>query len=117
MLKVVLDTNIVISALFKSQSNPALIVSLALQGRVLFCLSEDVFTEYGEVLARERFKALNSRQVKRLLAELKNKALFVVPRNRTRFFPDSESRSSTSIHFRSYLQERGLVQPKFELMT
>ncbi|MBW1838195.1 MAG: putative toxin-antitoxin system toxin component, PIN family [Deltaproteobacteria bacterium] len=79
MLKMVLDTNVVISALLKTQSTPALIVSLALQGRIIFCLSENIFNEYEGVLAREKFKALNSRQVKRLLAELKNKALFVVP--------------------------------------
>jgi predicted nucleic acid-binding protein len=39
MVKLVLDTNIIVSALIKPQSNPDLVISLILQGECRLCLS------------------------------------------------------------------------------
>lgn len=84
MLKIIIDTNVIISALLKPNSNPALIVSLALSGRVPFYLSNDIWDEYQGVLARDTFKVLGRRKIKKFLAQLKKKAKWVSPQEPAR---------------------------------
>ncbi len=55
MIRVVIDTNILVSALLKPGGIPAAIVVLALSRRVQLCVSEDIFAEYDEVIRRPRF--------------------------------------------------------------
>ena len=59
MFKVVIDTNVLVSALLKPDSVPELILSLILEGEMVLCLSEPIATEYEEVLEREKFKKLD----------------------------------------------------------
>jgi putative PIN family toxin of toxin-antitoxin system len=80
MLRIVVDTNVVVSALLKPQSNPALILSLFIRGDCMVCLSKEIFTEYEEVLAREKFRRLEEARVKELLSIFKRRALWVVPK-------------------------------------
>ncbi|MBZ5606928.1 MAG: putative toxin-antitoxin system toxin component, PIN family [Acidobacteriia bacterium] len=56
MIRVVIDTNILVSALLQPESLPAAVLMLALSGQVQLCLSEAVFAEYDEVLRRPRLK-------------------------------------------------------------
>jgi uncharacterized protein len=79
MLKVVIDTNILVSALLKPDSTPELIISLVLEKQVVFCLSEPIAAEYEEVLSREKFKSLDRRKVKTLLTRLQARARWVKP--------------------------------------
>ena len=55
-MKIVLDTNIVVSGLLQSQGNPAQVLTLALAGAFQVCFDERILAEYAEVLARPRFK-------------------------------------------------------------
>jgi len=55
-MKIVLDTNIVVSGLLQSQGNPARVLTLALAGAVQVCHAARILAEYSEVLARPRFK-------------------------------------------------------------
>jgi len=55
-MKIVLDTNIIVSGLLQSQGNPAQVLALALAGAVQVCHDERILAEYAEVLARPRFK-------------------------------------------------------------
>ena len=55
-MKIVLDTNILVSGLLSSQGNPAQVLTLALAGAVQACYGERIVAEYAEVLARPRFK-------------------------------------------------------------
>jgi uncharacterized protein len=82
MIKVVLDTNVLVSALLKPDSVPDLLVSLILEKRSLLCLTEPIAEEYEEVLAREKFKKLNRQKVAELIARLKSYALWVEPKVR-----------------------------------
>ena len=55
MQKIILDTNVIISALI-SKSYPNLIISeLAFKGKLELCLSNEVFFEYLNVINREKF--------------------------------------------------------------
>lgn len=55
-MRVVLDTNIVVSGLLQAQGNPAQVVALVLSGAVQACHDKHVLAEYAEVLARPRFR-------------------------------------------------------------
>ena len=80
MLRVVIDTNVLVSALLKPDSVPGLIFSLVLEGELILCLSEPIATEYEEVLQREKFKKLNQKKVKALLSRLKSQAEWAEPK-------------------------------------
>jgi len=80
MLKLVIDTNVVISALLKPESSPALIMSLVLRGSCMLCLTEKIFVEYEEVSGRGKFKKLDHGSVREFLSTLRSRALWVVPK-------------------------------------
>jgi uncharacterized protein len=82
MLKVVIDTNVLVSALLKPDSVPELVISLILENQLLLCLSEPIATEYEEVLDREKFKRLNRHKVRSLISRLKDQARWVEPKTR-----------------------------------
>lgn len=50
MNRVVLDTNIIVSALLQPVGPPAQVFLLALGGTVPMCVSGDIFAEYEEVI-------------------------------------------------------------------
>src|SRR5271170_2348447 len=56
MIRVVIDTNILVSALLQPESLPAAVLMLALSGDVLLCVSDAVFAEYDEVIRRPHLK-------------------------------------------------------------
>ncbi len=80
MPKVVLDTNVIVSAFLKAESNPALILALGLEGSLTVCLSETIWQEYRGVLRRKKFQGLDQESLEKLLAVLKQQALWVSPR-------------------------------------
>jgi putative PIN family toxin of toxin-antitoxin system len=75
-MKVVLDTNIVVSGLLQPKGNPAHVLSLALAGAVQVCYDWRVLAEYAEVLARPRFKFDRAR-VREILTKLQTDGLAV----------------------------------------
>ena len=54
--RVVLDTNVVVSALLKPQGREDQVLRLALAGRLLLCVSPQVLAEYSRVLSSPKFK-------------------------------------------------------------
>lgn len=75
-MKIVLDTNIVVSGLLQSQGNPAQVLALALAGAVQACHDEYILAEYAEVLARPRFK-FDRKRVREVLNKLETDGLSV----------------------------------------
>jgi putative PIN family toxin of toxin-antitoxin system len=55
MSRVVLDTNIIVSALLQPLGIPARVLVLALGGAIEMCISAAVYSEYEEVISRPRF--------------------------------------------------------------
>lgn len=78
MIRVVLDTNIVVSALLRSGSLPDAILSLCLRRVIRFCVSEPVLAEYEEVLRRPRL-AIDPTRVLKILLQIKEAAVMVHP--------------------------------------
>ena len=53
--RVVLDTNVLVSALLSPEGNPAKIYKMFLTGALSLVFSADIFDEYQDVLRRPRF--------------------------------------------------------------
>ena len=57
MIRVVLDTNILVSALLQPQGLPARTFLMVLAGTTAqLCVSGDIYAEYEEVIRRSKFK-------------------------------------------------------------
>ncbi len=56
MIRVVIDTNILVSALLQPEGPPAAVFMLVLSGDVQLCVSDAILAEYDEVIRRPRFK-------------------------------------------------------------
>jgi putative PIN family toxin of toxin-antitoxin system len=78
MIRVVLDTNIVVSASLKEEGREAAVLSLALTGNLSLHVSEAILTEYEEVLHRKKFR-LNPGRVDRLLDLIRGVSTLVTP--------------------------------------
>lgn len=55
-MKVVLDTNVIVSALLSPFRTCARIVGMVASGELRLCLDARILTEYGEVLRRPKFQ-------------------------------------------------------------
>ncbi len=60
MLKVVLDTNVLVSALLNGDGPPAFILSLVRRRMVRLCLSLEILEEYEAVLNRKKFRHIRN---------------------------------------------------------
>ena len=56
MLKIVIDTNVIVSALIGSSFPRQILYNLVFEKKVLVCISTEVFREYIEVLGRDKFR-------------------------------------------------------------
>jgi putative PIN family toxin of toxin-antitoxin system len=78
MIRVVLDTNIIVSAYLNHDGLPFFIMKLALAGAVQMCASEPVLAEYEELLQRKSYP-LDRRRAKLLLDKLRAASTLVKP--------------------------------------
>jgi putative PIN family toxin of toxin-antitoxin system len=76
MIRVVIDTNVLVSALLQPLGPSAQIFLLALAGVVQLCVSGAIYAEYEEVISRPRFK-LDQAKVTATLQTIREKALWV----------------------------------------
>src|ERR1039457_210294 len=77
-MRVVLDTNVLVSALLKRSGNEALALSAALAGQVDLIMSAEVLAEYEIVLPRPRFR-FSPEEVRATLAALRRTGQLVRP--------------------------------------
>ncbi len=79
MIRVVLDTNILVSALLNREGAPAQVLLLAiLESDIQLCVSGVVFAEYEEVLRRPVFRRSES-EVENALRTIREQAAWVKP--------------------------------------
>jgi putative PIN family toxin of toxin-antitoxin system len=72
-VRVVLDTNVLISACLKPDGLEAAMVEMGIAGRILICVTDEVWAEYREVLFRAKFHAVRAR-AEEILDALENGA-------------------------------------------
>ena len=64
MQKLILDTNIVVSALISNSAPTNILYELVLTQKVESCLSDEIFTEYVTVLSRDKFSRFPNFKIK-----------------------------------------------------
>ena len=92
---VVLDTNVVVSALFNISSVPGMILQEALAGRVIPLLHEDILDEYNDVLHRPKFK-FDRRDIEIALTGLIKRGIFLDAATIEDYVPDPDDARETT---------------------
>lgn len=118
-LKVVYDTNVVVSAALKPGSIPASLLALAMAKHVRLFLSPPILDEYTEVLKRPKFR-LDPAAIDRFLRDLRRAATMVRPTQRVskaRDEPDNrflECAQKARAHYLVTGNTRHFPAPAFE---
>jgi len=89
MIRVVLDTNIIISALLQPLGPPAQVFLLAIGGSIELCISGNVYAEYEEVIRRPRFRR-DENVIAATLDDVREKGLWVRPTEAIRACADPD---------------------------
>lgn len=87
-MKIVLDTNVLVSAILKPGSNPARILRLVLQGDIYIVVNSHILAEYYEVLRRPKSN-LDIDFVDVVLEFIRAKGINAPALAETFFLPDS----------------------------
>lgn len=92
MQSVILDTNVVVSALIGNSIPTRIVNEYILTKAVQLCLSQQVYEEFVEVLARDKFSKIPNFAAKSsiVLKKLADIAEFYEPSNRLAILPDAD---------------------------
>lgn len=88
-MRVVVDTNVLVSAILSPAGTPAQILDLILSRRVTLLISPDILTEYTEVLSRKEF-SFNKEVIRSFLHVIAMEAEKVTPHPRSTALPDPD---------------------------
>ncbi len=77
MTRVVIDTNVLVSALLTEEGSESAVLALIYTGQALWCASEPIIKEYRQVLSRPKFASLRAERVQRLLNDLSRAIVFM----------------------------------------
>ena len=72
----VIDTNVLVSSMLKTDSIPGRILDLVLLGKIVPLLNEEIIAEYEDVLTRNKF-GFEDGKAEALIASLREKAIFL----------------------------------------
>ena len=90
MIRIVLDTNVLLSALLNPQGAPAQVLLLTiLEPDIQLCVSGEIFAEYEEVLRRPKFGRGRS-EIDGALRTIREKGFWVKPTERVRACSDPD---------------------------
>ena len=89
MIRVVLDTNVIVSALLQPLGPPAAIFLLVAGGAVQLCISGSVYAEYEEVIRRPRL-ARDEEVIAAALRTVREKGFWVRPTETIKACSDSD---------------------------
>ena len=76
MLRIVLDTNILVSALWSPLGNASAIINLVLTDKIMPCFNQDIINEYRIVLARPKL-AFSNGLANTLIKEITDRGILV----------------------------------------
>jgi putative PIN family toxin of toxin-antitoxin system len=104
MLRVVLDTNVLVSALWTPAGNASTIINLILTDKIVPCFDQHILKEYHIVLSRPRL-AFPAGQVNELLSEITDRGFSVTIIPSSIVLPDESDRKffDTAKYCEAYL--------------
>ena len=85
----VIDTNVVVSFLWKDNSVPGKIIKLIFKDKIVPILNEEIINEYYDVLTRNKFR-FSQNKVERILSKIKSKGIFLERKQTLEEFIDSD---------------------------
>ena len=85
----VIDTNVVVSFLWKDNSVPGEIIKLIFKDKIVPILNEEIINEYYDVLTRNKFR-FSQNKVERILSKIKSKGIFLERKQTLEEFIDSD---------------------------
>ena len=88
---VVLDTNVIVSALLSPHGKPAYIFNRFINGELTLCADERILSEYYAVLSRPKFK-FNPQLIDRIISFIRTHALIVTPITLSAQFDDESDK-------------------------
>lgn len=88
-LRLVLDTNVIVSALLQSAGRPRSVLTIALSKPAQLFVTSEILHEYRVVLARPRLR-IQKGMASRFLALIEKRSKQVVPRRRLRIAADPD---------------------------
>jgi uncharacterized protein len=89
MIRAVLDTNVIVSALLQPLGPPARVFLLAISGSIQLCVSGSVYAEYEEVIRRPRLRLTES-VITSMLDTIREKGYWVRPAEAIRACSDPD---------------------------
>lgn len=87
MVKIVLDTNVLVSAVLNPEGSPAKVVDMLADGSLQLIVSPAIMAEYEDVLARKKF-GLSASTALTIIKNLRRLAIEVVPSEQLRVCSD-----------------------------
>lgn len=91
MIKAVIDTNVLVSALLSPNGYPATILDHILNGSIIMCYDSRIVSEYQEVLLRSKF-GFDRKAVKQVINFIIDSGLSIVPAPIQEMFHDEDDR-------------------------
>ncbi|OGR98118.1 MAG: putative toxin-antitoxin system toxin component, PIN family [Elusimicrobia bacterium RBG_16_66_12] len=89
MVKIVLDTNILVSAVISPEGPPARVLDMLADGPVQLIISPAISAEYLDVLSRKKF-GLSEATARAMVSSLRKLAIEIVPSEPLRICTDRE---------------------------
>ncbi len=92
MQRVILDTNVIVSALIQKGFPHSIVQDLYIERKIELCISENLMTEYYEVLNREKFSKFHNFRINAeiILADIANNASFFRPKKKVKIISDPD---------------------------
>ncbi len=87
-MKVVVDTNVLISGVINPYGKPAAVLNLILEGKLVLCVDSRIYNEYERVFLSPKF-SFPKEHVRTLLNFIKSRSIFVSPLPLRTKLPDS----------------------------
>ncbi|MCX7903434.1 MAG: putative toxin-antitoxin system toxin component, PIN family [Caloramator sp.] len=91
MIRAVIDTNVLVSALLTSNGAPAKVLNHVILGNVVVCYDSNIMSEYREVLARPKFN-FDQKLVKRIIDFIELKGISIIPQPLSVEFEDEDDK-------------------------
>jgi putative PIN family toxin of toxin-antitoxin system len=122
-MKIILDTNVIVSALLCPQSLPAKILGLVLNGTIGMVYDNNIFAEYIDVLNREKFK-IDKNLIKIILDFITKEGEYMISIPQNIEFIDEDDKMFYELYkneevdflitgnIRHYPKEEGIMMPR-----
>jgi uncharacterized protein len=88
-LRLVIDTNVLVSAALKPEGLPRTVLLIAITKPARFYVTDAIFEEYADVLARPELRIRKGARLQ-LLQLIRNRCHFITPRQRLRVAKDPD---------------------------